>query len=99
MEMMMRTLGPIKAKDFEEMKVEFNDLLFQARNFKQTDYQKQQDLVKGLRMVDDMLNVEAHTEDVLQYMSDSLMQRDNHFQYLKQLDEGLSDVLAVKKAY
>lgn len=98
LENMLRILGPIKAKDFDEMKLEFEQLLYEERN-KTQDYQKMQDLQKGIRMVDDMLNVEANTEDVLQRISQNLLQRDIHYGYLRQIAMGLTEVVKVKEAY
>merc|ERR1712190_194035 len=63
------------------------------------NYQSQQELQKGIRVVDDMLNVEAHAEDVLQFMSQSLINRDEHFQYLTQLGKVISDVRDMKNEY
>merc|ERR1712190_644790 len=103
LEDMLRRIKPVKAKDFEEMKKEFQTMFEEGKSDRPggrgVNYQSQQELQKGIRVVDDMLNVEAHAQDVLQFMSQSLLARDEHFQYLTGMEKVVSDVRAMKSEY
>merc|ERR1719247_1158576 len=56
-------------------------------------------LDKGMKKIDELRAVEAHTEDVLSFMADGLSARDKHRKYLAQVADGKNKITDAKNKY
>lgn len=99
LESLFRELEEIKSKDFKSMKEEFKTLSSIYRQKSPPNYEMVQHLQDGLRMVEELVNVEAHAEDVLEFMSSSLATRAKHRKYLLQVEGCLVKIQAHKMRY
>jgi len=89
LEMLFQQVEPLSSSTFSQLQEEFEKLRAKYRAKSPPDFEKMQLIQKGVAVVEELLNVEAHPQDVLLVMSDWLMQRNRHFQYLQQIEGGL----------
>jgi len=99
LEELFRDLEPLESTDFNEMKTEFEELMKKYSSKTPPNYDMTHRLAAGLRKIDELRNIEAHTSDVLQFMADSLGARDRHRLYLSQVEVGATQIQKVKEQY
>jgi alpha-tubulin suppressor-like RCC1 family protein len=92
LESLFRELENIESKTFAEMKEEFDRLRNVYRLMSPPRFDMVQCLSEGLRMVDELVNVEAHPEDVLEFMANSLAKRAKFRKYLMEVEAGLAGI-------
>eukprot|EP00929_Paragymnodinium_shiwhaense_P060877 TRINITY_DN30393_c0_g1_i4.p1 TRINITY_DN30393_c0_g1~~TRINITY_DN30393_c0_g1_i4.p1 ORF type:complete len:1774 (+),score=329.33 TRINITY_DN30393_c0_g1_i4:129-5450(+) len=97
LENLFRDLPPLRSKDFSELLVEFNDLRRAYKTKSPPDAGMVMKLSEGLQMIDQLVNVEAHPEDVLEFMADSHAKRGKFQKYLKEVESGIAEVLREQK--
>jgi len=99
LESLFLELEPLNATTFAEMKVEFEAMKLFYRQGTTPNYELMQRLEEGVTIVEELQNVQAHPQDVLHFMSTSLIQRDKHYQYLQMIEQGLKRMGDRKRQY
>lgn len=89
----------MNCKSFLEMKTEFEQRRIEYRQSGNPDYELMQRLQDGLRIVEELENVQAHPDDVLYFMSCALIDRDRHFQYLQIIRVEIDEMVKKRENY
>lgn len=96
LEELFRDLDNLKCKTFPEMKIEFEGLIETYSKSSTPNYEMTNRLAKGLEKLQELQTVEAHPEDVLQFMADSMTARDKHRLYLEEVAAGKDKITAAQ---
>eukprot|EP00746_Dinoflagellata_sp_MGD_P127786 gnl/MRDRNA2_/MRDRNA2_62284_c0_seq1.p1 gnl/MRDRNA2_/MRDRNA2_62284_c0~~gnl/MRDRNA2_/MRDRNA2_62284_c0_seq1.p1 ORF type:complete len:1029 (+),score=232.41 gnl/MRDRNA2_/MRDRNA2_62284_c0_seq1:461-3088(+) len=99
LEELFRDLPEIHVTNFVEMQEEFSKMMKKYSSSNPPDFDMTNRLSVGLEKLQELQTVEAHAEDVLQFMSDGLTARDKHRQYLKEVLDGKQVISAAQQAY
>lgn len=99
LEELFRDLPEIHVQNFAEMQEEFTKLMKRYSSANPPDFDMTNRLSTGLEKLQELQTVEAHAEDVLQFMSDGLTARDKHRQYLREVLEGKVVIAEAQKQY
>eukprot|EP00927_Polykrikos_kofoidii_P053823 TRINITY_DN48378_c0_g1_i1.p1 TRINITY_DN48378_c0_g1~~TRINITY_DN48378_c0_g1_i1.p1 ORF type:complete len:1757 (+),score=306.71 TRINITY_DN48378_c0_g1_i1:152-5422(+) len=92
LEALLREIDPIESKNFVEMQAEFVRLRDEYKGRRPLNYEMVQRLQNGMRLIEELVNVEALPEDVLQFMENSLVEREMFQKYLMQVEAGINDI-------
>jgi len=93
LENLFKVLDPLNATNFEEMRKEVEELKERYKTeASQVNYEMMQQLEKGTATIGELLNVQAHPEDVIEFMSQNLIDRDRHSKYLHQIEIGVGTI-------
>lgn len=93
LETLFRELEPLTCKNFKEMRDEFQARVQQYKQRTPPNYEMMQRLQEGMRIIEELRNVEAHPKDVQQFMTSSLIERSRHRHYLNQVKKGVVKIL------
>jgi len=88
----------VKASTFDMMRREFEEK-YRHYKFNLGDIPTSNQLQEGLRVIDDLANVQAYAEDVLKYMTANLINRSRHREYLDQLEFGSKKIAKIQDEY
>lgn len=99
LEELFRDLPEINVTNFQEMAEEFDRLMKKYSTGSPPDFDMTNRLSVGLEKLQELQTVEAHAEDVLQFMSDGLTARDKHRQYLQEVFKGKEVIAIAQKHY
>jgi len=99
LESLFLELHQMNCKSFLEMKTEFEQRRIEYRQSGNPDYELMQRLQDGLRIVEELENVQAHPDDVLYFMSCALIDRDRHFQYLQIIRVEIDEMVKKRENY
>jgi len=99
LESLFRDLEPLQAKTFQDMSNEFKKMQDDFKGRSPPNYDMVQRLQSGLTMIEELVNVEAHPEDVLQFMAESIEKRRKFLKYLNQVKTCLDEVEKQKKKF
>lgn len=94
-----RELETFTSKKFPELQVEFEVMRSNYKQKSPPDYDRMQLLQRGIRMIEELNNLEARPKDVLDLMKVSLVERARHYRYLQAIEENIDTINSRKKEY
>jgi len=99
LEGLFRDLDPLSSTSFKEMKDEFEKLMTHYSNATPANYEMTNLLATGVQKIVDLINVEAQPEEVMSFLAESLAKRNEHREYLEQVDKGKFEIEKWEKEY
>jgi len=99
LEGLLRVLQPLTSKTFTELKDECKELIEAAVREEEQNIKLMGDLEKAIRLIQELIDVGAQAEDVMQVMSETVKERDRHSRYLQLVEKNVQAIEKAKAAY